>query len=544
MGNIFIPNGSFLKSSGNDNGYVVEAKNVKGLEEFIREIMGQTPPPTTYTITFNVNGGSGSVSPITGTLGQTVTLPSYNGTKSGYNFGGWNTNSSGSGTNYNASASYTISGNATLYAKWTSQVLPDYVEWRGMSLTPSSGIKSGQQVTLNKGTITLHNNDGSTVNVTNNRTNIKFSLLSDRGITIDDAPAVHEMDIDNTSSSTVTFNIPNATSIVHYRIKVNYLDGSLYYGTNNQFLDFSAEPSQLILSSISGSIQRPKGSLSSIAAVGGSDNITVTVGSTANITAPTSLTLTYGANTNKTASTPTATYNGANVTPTWSSDNTSVATVSGTTITAKAAGSAILTASYDNKTATYSLTVTNESTSSSVTSGWTYTSANTSIATISSKTVTGVAQGTTNIKVNYSGKTCDLTGTVTVNDAIPPTTYYWYAGQSNPTNMTTIDPIVNDMTSAGWRLIGTSIPTYSSSNKLYDTVVRQNDNSFIVTGTSLAKQWVALPANSSACVRDGAGNDGTTVNICTQIQNVTLNGVEYKVYEWVGKAKKLGYDIY
>ena len=124
------------------------------------------------------------------------------------------------------------------------------------------------------------------------------------------------------------------------------------------------------------------------------------------------------------------------------------------------------------------------------------------------------------------------------------TIYYWYTGQSNPTNMTIIDPIVNDMTSAGWRLIGTSIPTYSSSNKLYDTIVRQNDNSFIVTGTSLAKQWVALPSNSSACVRDGAGNDGTTVNICTQIQNVTLNGVEYKVYEWIGKAKKLGYDIY
>ena len=60
MGNIFIPNGSFLKSSGNDNGYVVEAKNVKGLEEFIREIIGQTPPQptTTYTVACNVTYGS------------------------------------------------------------------------------------------------------------------------------------------------------------------------------------------------------------------------------------------------------------------------------------------------------------------------------------------------------------------------------------------------------------------------------------------------------------------------------------------------------
>lgn len=124
------------------------------------------------------------------------------------------------------------------------------------------------------------------------------------------------------------------------------------------------------------------------------------------------------------------------------------------------------------------------------------------------------------------------------------TKYYWYVGQTDPSTMTTISPVVSDTTSPGWRLIGTTLPTYSASNKLYDTVARQADNSFIVTGTSLATQWVALPANCSACVRDGAGNDGTTVNICTQKSNVTIGGITYKVYEWNGKAKKLGYDIY
>ena len=127
---------------------------------------------------------------------------------------------------------------------------------------------------------------------------------------------------------------------------------------------------------------------------------------------------------------------------------------------------------------------------------------------------------------------------------IEPPTYYWYVGQTNPSTMTEISPIVTDNTSSGWRLIGTTLPNYSSSNKLYDAVARQSDNSQIITGTSLATQWVVIPNNSSACVRDGAGNDGSTVNICTRKSNITLGGVEYKVYEWNSRAKKLGYDIY
>ena len=44
------------------------------------------------------------------------------------------------------------------------------------------------------------------------------------------------------------------------------------------------------------------------------------------------------------------------------------------------------------------------------------------------------------------------------------TKFYWYVGQENPAEMTSISPVVSDNTSPGWRLIGTSIPTYSASN--------------------------------------------------------------------------------
>ena len=116
--------------------------------------------------------------------------------------------------------------------------------------------------------------------------------------------------------------------------------------------------------------------------------------------------------------------------------------------------------------------------------------------------------------------------------------YFWYVGQTNPSTMTSISPIVNDMTSPGWRLIGTTLPTYSSSNKLWSA------DDVITTGTSLAKQYIVIPANSSACPRDGAGNDASTVDIYTKLSNVTILGVEYKVYETVGRMFNHNLDIY
>jgi uncharacterized repeat protein (TIGR02543 family) len=75
---------------------------------------------TTYTVTFNTNGGSGTPPPAqTVQAGYTITLPGGSGiTRTGYTFGGWNTDTSGTGTNYNAGASYTVNGSITLYSRW------------------------------------------------------------------------------------------------------------------------------------------------------------------------------------------------------------------------------------------------------------------------------------------------------------------------------------------------------------------------------------------------------------------------------------------
>ena len=129
--------------------------------------------------------------------------------------------------------------------------------------------------------------------------------------------------------------------------------------------------------------------------------------------------------------------------------------------------------------------------------------------------------------------------TVTVAHKTASINYYWYVGQTNPTSMASISPIVKDNTSPGWRSIGTSIPSYSVSNMLWN-----ENKGVIVTGDSLAKQYVAIPAKSSACPRDGAGNDASTVAIYNKLNNITIGGVEYKVYETVGKSKKYLLDTY
>jgi len=114
-----------------------------------------------YTVTFNLNGGSGpvpdsqSVSP-----GSSTYLPGGSGLiRTGYTFGGWNTNGSGTGTNYNAGASYTPTGDITLYAKWLRTVTIDMYDsygdgWNGAALRVSvNGTNLSFNATISNGSL-------------------------------------------------------------------------------------------------------------------------------------------------------------------------------------------------------------------------------------------------------------------------------------------------------------------------------------------------------------------------------------------------------
>jgi len=111
-----------------------------------------TPPVTTsYTVAFNVNGGSGTA-PTAQTVnaGTVITIPDGSGlSKSGSNFGGWNTDTSGTGINYSAGASYTVTGNITLYAKWNAvgaigtTPTPSYPSYPSYSYTVTFNVNGG-----------------------------------------------------------------------------------------------------------------------------------------------------------------------------------------------------------------------------------------------------------------------------------------------------------------------------------------------------------------------------------------------------------------
>lgn len=77
-----------------------------------------------YTVYFNANGGSGSMSSRTLARDVTTTLPANTFTRTNYTFTGWSTNSSGTGSTYSDRATVknlaAAGSSVTLYAQWTA----------------------------------------------------------------------------------------------------------------------------------------------------------------------------------------------------------------------------------------------------------------------------------------------------------------------------------------------------------------------------------------------------------------------------------------
>jgi uncharacterized repeat protein (TIGR02543 family) len=97
---------------------------------------------TTYAVTFNANGGTGSMSNESSSAPEALSVNTF--TDSGYIFTGWNTQANGGGTAYAGGASYGFGASVTLYAQWTSAVAPV------VTLSPTSQvIEAGTTATFN-----------------------------------------------------------------------------------------------------------------------------------------------------------------------------------------------------------------------------------------------------------------------------------------------------------------------------------------------------------------------------------------------------------
>ena len=74
----------------------------------------------TYTVTFNANGGVGTMTAQTFTEGEAQALTRNAFTYDGFTFSGWNTVQGGSGASYPDGYTLTVTSDMTLYAQWTS----------------------------------------------------------------------------------------------------------------------------------------------------------------------------------------------------------------------------------------------------------------------------------------------------------------------------------------------------------------------------------------------------------------------------------------
>lgn len=143
-------------------------------DNFTQNPFTYTPSETneTYTITYNANGGEGTIDPQVVSMNTLQTLTANSFTRQEYIFLGWNTEANGSGTKYTDGQCVMNIGNVTLYAQWSSssaRVLGENtatcVFGNGSIVTGTGGsdthisIAAGATVTLSNVDITNIPND-------------------------------------------------------------------------------------------------------------------------------------------------------------------------------------------------------------------------------------------------------------------------------------------------------------------------------------------------------------------------------------------------
>ena len=111
-------------ADGNTGVVVINVASVKAGYICAMEIdCEESTGPITYSVSYNANGATSGTAPTDATAyssGATVTVLDNIGSleKTGFAFGGWNTESDGTGTDYSAGDNFNITASTTLYAKW------------------------------------------------------------------------------------------------------------------------------------------------------------------------------------------------------------------------------------------------------------------------------------------------------------------------------------------------------------------------------------------------------------------------------------------
>lgn len=207
----------------------------------------------TITLSYNANGGSGTVAAQSGYryynsgsaayVNPSFTIKANGFTRSGYNFARWRLNGT-SGTAYSPNASITLSGNATLYAEWTYVGAPFYIiqnglckRWLGWSISgnlstpPKNENSFVADITWNKVIGTNGTAQSSSIATAGNNTlQIATNSSSNAQLQVYDQSGNKLLDTGYTGSGTWTVNIAGKTS-VYFKVTIGSNYGEWQPGT-------------------------------------------------------------------------------------------------------------------------------------------------------------------------------------------------------------------------------------------------------------------------------------------------------------------------
>ena len=163
----------------------------------------------TYTVTYNLNGGSGTA-PTDSTkyaANVTVTVTSTKPTRSGYTFKGWATSASGA-VAYASGATFKITKNTTLYAVWEAEetvvTKPTNVKATGGNQTVTitwTGVSGATKYTVQNLSGTTWKSVGTTTSGTFTKSGLSAGTYSYRIVAYKDSAV---MGISDTVTATVT----------------------------------------------------------------------------------------------------------------------------------------------------------------------------------------------------------------------------------------------------------------------------------------------------------------------------------------------------
>lgn len=130
----------------------------------------------TYTVTFNPNGGNGSMSAQTFTEGESQVLNHNEYIREGYSFSAWNTASDGTGGQYSDGQSITVTSDMILYAQWTGNPVTVTFDANGGEgfMNPQSFIVGAAQA-LNRNTYSRSGYSFAGWNTYYNGTGVQYS---------------------------------------------------------------------------------------------------------------------------------------------------------------------------------------------------------------------------------------------------------------------------------------------------------------------------------------------------------------------------------